>query len=117
LFNGRAELKDARVVLRCKDKISNVAAIIDPGYGVAHIVFNEPCEDRGMPDFRQQPNDEDITKIQAFIQATVGARAPEEVTFVLGCGVGLHFAIANFFERPRRGCRINRPWCYFYELV
>ncbi|MBR0693175.1 PQQ-dependent dehydrogenase, methanol/ethanol family [Bradyrhizobium lablabi] len=37
------------------------------------IVFNGPFKDRGMPDFTGKLTDEDIVKIQAFIQGTADA--------------------------------------------
>ena len=42
------------------------------------IVFNGPFKDRGMPDFTGKLKDEDIVKIQAFIQGTVDAVRPKK---------------------------------------
>ena len=42
------------------------------------IVFNGPFKDRGMPDFTGKLKDEDIVKIQAFIQGTADAVRPKK---------------------------------------
>jgi quinohemoprotein ethanol dehydrogenase len=42
------------------------------------IVFNNPFKDRGMPDFTGKLKDEDIVKIQAFIQGTADAVRPKK---------------------------------------
>jgi quinohemoprotein ethanol dehydrogenase len=41
------------------------------------IVFNGPFKDRGMPDFTGRLKDEDVVKIQAFIQGTADAVRPK----------------------------------------
>jgi quinohemoprotein ethanol dehydrogenase len=43
-----------------------------------NIVFNGPFRDQGMPDFTGKLNDEDVVKIQAFIQGTADAVRPEK---------------------------------------
>jgi quinohemoprotein ethanol dehydrogenase len=42
------------------------------------IVFNGPFKDRGMPDFTGKLKEEDIVKIQAFIQGTADAIRPKK---------------------------------------
>ncbi len=42
------------------------------------IVFNGPFKDRGMPDFTGKLKEEDIPKIQAFIQGTADAVRPKK---------------------------------------
>ena len=42
------------------------------------IVFNGPFKDRGMPDFTGKLKDEDVIKIQAFIQGTADAVRPKK---------------------------------------
>ena len=42
------------------------------------IVFNGPFKDRGMPDFTGKLKDEDVVKIQAFIQGTADAVRPKK---------------------------------------
>ena len=42
------------------------------------IVFNGPFKDRGMPDFTGKLKDEDIPKLQAFIQGTADAVRPKK---------------------------------------
>jgi quinohemoprotein ethanol dehydrogenase len=42
------------------------------------IVFNGPFKDRGMPDFTGKLRDEDVIKIQAFIQGTADAVRPKK---------------------------------------
>jgi quinohemoprotein ethanol dehydrogenase len=42
------------------------------------IVFNGPFRDRGMPDFTGKLKEEDIPKIQAFIQGTADAVRPKK---------------------------------------
>lgn len=42
------------------------------------IVFNGPFRDRGMPDFTGKLKDEDVVKIQAFIQGTADAIRPKK---------------------------------------
>jgi quinohemoprotein ethanol dehydrogenase len=42
------------------------------------IVFNGPFMDRGMPDFTGKLKDEDVVKIQAFIQGTADAVRPKK---------------------------------------
>jgi quinohemoprotein ethanol dehydrogenase len=42
------------------------------------IVFNGPFQDRGMPDFTGKLKDEDVVKIQAFIQGTADAVRPKK---------------------------------------
>lgn len=41
------------------------------------LVFKEPFTDRGMPDFTGKLMDEDVVKIQAFIQGTADAVRPK----------------------------------------
>lgn len=41
------------------------------------IVFNGPFRDRGMPDFTGKLKEEDVVKIQAFIQGTADAVRPK----------------------------------------
>src|SRR5712672_1101474 len=43
------------------------------------IVFKGPFRDRGMPDFTGKLKDEDVVKIQAFIQGTADAIRPKDV--------------------------------------
>ncbi len=42
------------------------------------IVFNGPFRERGMPDFTDKLKEEDVVKIQAFIQATADAIRPKK---------------------------------------
>ena len=42
------------------------------------IVFNGPFRDRGMPDFTGKLKEEDVVKIQAFIQGTADAIRPKK---------------------------------------
>jgi len=42
------------------------------------IVFNGPFKDRGMPDFTGKLKEEDIPKLQAFIQGTADAVRPKK---------------------------------------
>jgi quinohemoprotein ethanol dehydrogenase len=42
------------------------------------IVFNGPFKDRGMPDFTGKLKEEDIVKLQAFIQGTADAVRPKK---------------------------------------
>jgi quinohemoprotein ethanol dehydrogenase len=42
------------------------------------FVFNGPFRDRGMPDFTGELTDEDVVKIQAFIQAAADAIRPKK---------------------------------------
>jgi hypothetical protein len=42
------------------------------------IVFNGPFKNRGMPDFTGKLKDEDVIKIQAFIQGTADAVRPKK---------------------------------------
>ena len=42
------------------------------------IVFNGPFKDRGMPDFTGKLKEEDIAKLQAFIQGTADAVRPKK---------------------------------------
>jgi quinohemoprotein ethanol dehydrogenase len=42
------------------------------------IVFGGPFKDRGMPDFTGKLKEEDIPKIQAFIQGTADAVRPKK---------------------------------------
>ena len=42
------------------------------------IVFNGPFRERGMPDFTGKLKEEDVVKIQAFIQATADAIRPKK---------------------------------------
>jgi quinohemoprotein ethanol dehydrogenase len=42
------------------------------------IVFNSPFKDRGMPDFTGKLKEEDIPKLQAFIQGTADAVRPKK---------------------------------------
>jgi hypothetical protein len=42
------------------------------------IVFNGPFKGRGMPDFTGKLKDEDVVKIQAFIQGTADAVRPKK---------------------------------------
>ena len=42
------------------------------------IVFKGPFRDRGMPDFTGKLTDEDVVKIQAFIQGTADAVRPKK---------------------------------------
>jgi quinohemoprotein ethanol dehydrogenase len=42
------------------------------------IVFKGPFRDRGMPDFTGKLKDEDVVKIQAFIQATADEIRPKK---------------------------------------
>jgi quinohemoprotein ethanol dehydrogenase len=42
------------------------------------IVFNGPFRDRGMPDFTGKLKDDDVVKIQAFIQGTADAVRPKK---------------------------------------
>ncbi len=41
------------------------------------IVFNGPFVSQGMPDFTGKLNDDDVVKIQAFIQGTADAIRPK----------------------------------------
>jgi quinohemoprotein ethanol dehydrogenase len=41
-------------------------------------VFAGPFRDRGMPDFTGKLKDEDVVKIQAFIQGTADAVRPKK---------------------------------------
>jgi quinohemoprotein ethanol dehydrogenase len=41
------------------------------------IVFKGPFRDMGMPDFTGKLTDEDVVKIQAFIQGTADAVRPQ----------------------------------------
>jgi quinohemoprotein ethanol dehydrogenase len=51
-----------------KDEIANLK----------DIVFNGPFKDRGMPDFTGKLKEEDVVKIQAFIQGTADAVRPKK---------------------------------------
>jgi quinohemoprotein ethanol dehydrogenase len=42
------------------------------------IVFKGPFMDRGMPDFTGKLKEDDVTKIQAFIQGTADAIRPKK---------------------------------------
>ena len=42
------------------------------------FVFKGPFGDRGMPDFTGKLKDEDVVKIQAFIQGTADAIRPKK---------------------------------------
>jgi quinohemoprotein ethanol dehydrogenase len=42
------------------------------------IVFKGPFKDRGMPDFTGKLKDDDVGKIQAFIQGTANAVRPKK---------------------------------------
>ena len=42
------------------------------------FVFKGPFRDQGMPDFTGKLNDEDVVKIQAFIQGTADAIRPKK---------------------------------------
>jgi quinohemoprotein ethanol dehydrogenase len=41
------------------------------------IVFKNPYRDQGMPDFTGKLTDDDVVKIQAFIQGTADAVRPK----------------------------------------
>jgi quinohemoprotein ethanol dehydrogenase len=42
------------------------------------FVFKRPVRDQGMPDFTGKLKDEDVVKIQAFIQGTADAVRPQK---------------------------------------
>jgi quinohemoprotein ethanol dehydrogenase len=43
------------------------------------FVFKGPFTDKGMPDFTGKLKDEDVVKIQAFIQGTADAIRPKDI--------------------------------------
>jgi len=49
-----------------------------PAFAGRDFVFKSPFHDQGMPDFTGKLKDEDVVKIQAFIQGTADAIRPKK---------------------------------------